>query len=84
MGGRKRIVAATDPRMLNFDVWPSLRCNMHYKIAAWNTPSSDQCKELCALDPKCVLSLRFLLRYFNTFMTELCTLTFRVKYYDIL
>lgn len=55
VGGRKRIVAATDPRMLNFDVWPSLRCNMHYKIAAWNTPSSDQCKELCALDPKCAI-----------------------------
>ena len=55
VGGRKRIVAATDPRMLNFDVWPSLRCNMHYKIAAWNTPSSDQCKELCALDPECAI-----------------------------
>ena len=37
----------------NFTLTMGMRCNDHYSIPAWNTPSDVTCMEICQLDPLC-------------------------------
>ena len=50
---REKALRSTKSVQSNFSVTMGMRCNDHYSIPAWNTPSDATCMEICQLDPEC-------------------------------